>query len=123
MTRDEKNRLAWARMAERLNTKTQEREAKRERRKHDQKRWRMRQAFKSQSRAHVEPPRWIGQPGSPYETAIQTVERETGTLRMEWEDVLKHPNNVRVNEIALEIVQRNNSYRTSTDTDTTEAAA
>lgn len=111
--REAKNAEVYARRAERMKVRDAARVERLARRRRNHKRWRVMQPDSPLVKARKERAKErlrlrnsvIGEPNSPYEIAIAIVERESGEKRTEWEGVLKHPNNIRVNEIALEIVQ------------------
>jgi len=108
---EEKNAALYARMAERTKQREAARIERLARRRRMHKRWRMTRpdtpAVKAQherARAKLRlSPQIIGEPGSPYELAVSVVERESGEARGTWEMVLRHPNNVQVNELARRI--------------------
>ena len=130
MKRSEKERAAWAQIQERVNARGNARAERLARRRRNHKRWLMQRpespdviARREESlRLKRERESIIGQPNSPYEIAVAIVEAESGVSRKGREHALKHPNNVRVNEIALEVVRNAALNDHSSDQSTEEAA-
>lgn len=109
--REAKNAEVYQRMQERMRVRDAARVERLARRRRNHKRWRVMQPDSPLVKARKERAKErlklrnsvIGEPNSPYEIAIAVVEMESGEKRTEWESVLKHPNNIAVNDLARKI--------------------